>query len=324
MSEGGRRRAGWALFVAAVAAATAGFVWKWVAVPGAAELDGAADAARSRNLQALDALARRLESRVRDAARVPELVAALDTQVDEKTLQDILDTEESWSGVRRTFPLTAVVAGRRVLARTGAPAQDLASHALVQETRAKGWASGLHIEEDRLYLLLGAVVSEAKRLAAEQPVLLLGQLGRREAAAAARRGHRRCGGAVQRAPPARVCRSGSAPPRAPVAHRLRVRGPAGAAPVRRKRCGASNGGDGYPGVEGALALGCVHRRRCRRARPRASGPVGPGAGAGSPEHGPVAGAPERRSTRSARGSGAGAVDPSTGNPEGNRGSQPAG
>jgi hypothetical protein len=174
MSEGGRRNAGGILLLLGLAAAGGGILWKRMAPTGAGELALAADAARTRNQQALQIVARRLEPQVLEATRVPELVAALDTQVDQKTLQDIIDTEESWAAVRRSFPLTAVVAGGRVLTRSVGPGEDLASHALVKAVRTEGWAAGLVLLREQAYLLLGAPVGEARQVGADRPVLLLG------------------------------------------------------------------------------------------------------------------------------------------------------
>ena len=111
MSERGRTRLGITLLFAGLAVAGADLGWRLTADPAAGAAEGAAQQAQARNREAMAALARALEPRVQQASRLPELVAALDTQVDDKTLQDIVDTEESWAELRRAFPLQAVILG---------------------------------------------------------------------------------------------------------------------------------------------------------------------------------------------------------------------
>jgi hypothetical protein len=170
-----RGRAGWLFLVAALAAAGGGLAWR-LAAGSDSRLDRAAEPVRARNQKALAALARALAPRVLQASRHPQLVAALDAQVDTQTLQDIIDTEESWAGVRQAFPVQVVLAGGRVVARSGPPLREPALTALLDGARASGVASGLLSSEDGgAFLAAAGLVNEAKRVAADHPMLVLGE-----------------------------------------------------------------------------------------------------------------------------------------------------
>ncbi len=175
MNDGGRPRLGLALLVAGLAAAGAGLGWLLAAGPDATALEATARQVRVRSQQALAAAARTLEPRVVEAAQLPELVAALDAQVDDKTLQDLIDDEESWASVRRTFPLQIVFSGERTLARSGPPAQPPALPPLFEKARLSGAASGLVPAGEGAYLVAAAAIDHASRITADRPVLLLGE-----------------------------------------------------------------------------------------------------------------------------------------------------
>src|SRR3954464_6960698 len=111
-------------------------------------LDGAADAAHARVEQALRAQARALEPSAAEAARVPELLAALKMGADRVTAQDLLENEDWWSRFRSRFAFTAVV-GDTTLAVLGPGTGNLVEGAIIQEARARGAASGVLPGEGR-------------------------------------------------------------------------------------------------------------------------------------------------------------------------------
>ena len=139
---------------------------------------------------------------------MPELVAALDTQVDEKTLQDI-DRHRGVLG-RRAPGLPAAggdlgqkdpgpVGPRRRRAGAGRPGRGRPPPA--------GWLSGLVRDGDRVYLAVGALIGDARQVTADRPVLLLGQPGRCRGAGRRRRQERRRPGPVGWAAVAGIGRS---------------------------------------------------------------------------------------------------------------------
>jgi hypothetical protein len=173
MNEVARKRGASLLLMLASAAAGVGLYLKAASTPSRVEQDRAAAQARDRNQQALASVARRLSARVAEASQVPQLIAALESE-DAKTVQDLFDDEESWAGVRRAHPLGAVVSDDKVLARWGAQ-PPLRALPLLEEARAGGAGWGLVSDQDRSFLVAGALVTEAKRVATHRPVLVLGE-----------------------------------------------------------------------------------------------------------------------------------------------------
>jgi C4-dicarboxylate-specific signal transduction histidine kinase len=125
MSDRGRKRAAVVLLMLASSAAGLGLYLNAAATPSRDEQQRSAEQARTRNQQALASVARRLTGQVAEASQVPQLIAALDSE-DAKTVQDLFDDEESWAGVRRSFPMGAVVPTTRCWP-AGAPSRTCAS-----------------------------------------------------------------------------------------------------------------------------------------------------------------------------------------------------
>jgi len=122
-------------------------------------LDAAAEAAHGRVEQALRAQARALEPSAAEAARVPELVAALKMGADRVTAQDLLENEDWWSRFRSRFAFTALV-GDTTLAVLGPGTGNVADSAIVQDARARGASSGIHPGDGRAFLAAAAAAAQ--------------------------------------------------------------------------------------------------------------------------------------------------------------------
>jgi hypothetical protein len=177
MSERGlTRTAGVGLIVAGGAVIAAGF---WVKSTGGADaqaLDTEAQAARQRIEQSVEAQARVLEPRAVQAAAIPQVAAGLDSGADGKTFQDLFETEDWWSGIRKSAPYSGLVAGDEVLASVGVEKLDVSSSPLVARARANKLASGLITGSGRAYLLAAALVTRGKSSEERKPVVLVGEL----------------------------------------------------------------------------------------------------------------------------------------------------
>jgi tRNA A-37 threonylcarbamoyl transferase component Bud32 len=181
------RPAAIALGLTAVALlAAGGWVQSTAAVPPAARETAAAEA-RARNLKVLTASLDGLGARAADAAQVPNLIAALDSNVDAETFQDLFDTEEWWAPVRAAFPLSAIIRkpdaaksdtgrGDDVLARRGPEAFVRLGSRIIAEARSKKSASGFVSSDDAAYALAATTVGRAHHMAGNPPILMLGSM----------------------------------------------------------------------------------------------------------------------------------------------------
>jgi tRNA A-37 threonylcarbamoyl transferase component Bud32 len=177
MNERGlTRTAAVGLIVAGGGVIAAGF---WVKSTGAGDaqaLDTEAQAARQRIEQSVEAQARVLEPRAAQAAAVPQLVAGLESGIDGKTFQDLFETEDWWSNIRKTAPYSALVAGDEVLASLGIEKLEVGNSPLVARARAGKLASGLVTGAGRTYLVAAALVIRGKGSEERKPVVLVGEL----------------------------------------------------------------------------------------------------------------------------------------------------
>jgi serine/threonine-protein kinase len=131
------------------------------APPG--ELDAAAGAARARLEEAVASRARTLEPTAAQAARVHQLVSALDLAGnDVATLQNVFDDEESWAPYRTPPVVSALVSSGRMLAKVGQGLGDLTGSEIVRQARERGSASGLVAGSDRLFIAAAVRASGTK------------------------------------------------------------------------------------------------------------------------------------------------------------------
>jgi hypothetical protein len=180
MSDRSRRLAAGALSLTALALLAAGGWVKSSAEVPAEATESAALAARTRGQKALSEQLDRVGARAAESAQIPNLIAALETNVDAETFQDLFDTEEWWAGVRDSFPLSAIVVAAggpsKTLARRGPEAAVRLAAGLVAEAQARKAAAGIVGDATRAYVVAATSVVRAAAAAARQPVLLLGQL----------------------------------------------------------------------------------------------------------------------------------------------------
>jgi len=150
---------GWALILIGLIVGAAGVVLRARNQGTPPPLDAAAEAAHGRVEQALRAQARALEPSAAEAARVPELVAALKMGADRVTAQDLLENEDWWSRFRSRFAFTALV-GDTTLAVLGPGTGNVADSAIVQDARARGASSGIHPGDGRAFLAAAAAAAQ--------------------------------------------------------------------------------------------------------------------------------------------------------------------
>src|SRR5262249_32164601 len=99
--EGAPGRAlGWTLVGLGVALTAFGLVAASTVHPPTLDLGPPTQQARARVEQSLASRARALEPKVAEAARVPELGAALNMGADQDTFQDLLESEDWWAPYR--------------------------------------------------------------------------------------------------------------------------------------------------------------------------------------------------------------------------------
>jgi len=139
------------------------------------DLSQPARQARERIERTLASQARELEAKVVEAARIPELIAALNMGADRATFQDLLETEDWWGPFRKGFPLSGVVrAGGSLGLLSPGPVDDqLGSWLHGMGDRAV--YSAVLPGRGRAFLAALARVTPAKR-DADEPVAILGTL----------------------------------------------------------------------------------------------------------------------------------------------------
>ena len=127
------------------------------------DLRAAATALHSRVDQALATAARALEPKAMTAARLPEIVSALDLDADPHTLEDLLENEDWWAPYRAEFALSGLVTGNGDIAVRGPRSADIAVAPALRQAREAGVASGVAAIQGRAFLLAAARVSRGKR-----------------------------------------------------------------------------------------------------------------------------------------------------------------
>src|SRR6185369_708978 len=80
------------------------------------DLRASATALRGRVDQAMATAVRGLEPKAMTAARLPEIVSALDLDADPHTFEDLLENEDWWATYRNEFPLSGLVTANGALA----------------------------------------------------------------------------------------------------------------------------------------------------------------------------------------------------------------
>ena len=174
MKNEGRRSpvVGWALMVTGSVMAVAGLAWRSSAQAPILDFGPQSQEAHVRIEQALAAEARALEPTAVQAARLPELVAALDMGADRTTFQDLLENEDWWAPYRSRFPLSAIIADGPP-AVIGPGAGNLFESRVVQNARQHGVASGILPGNGRAFVAAAASATQAKG-PMTPPVILLG------------------------------------------------------------------------------------------------------------------------------------------------------
>jgi serine/threonine protein kinase len=174
-----RSRTAAALMLAiGIATLAAGLVLSRADRPAPAQLETLATAAETRLGEALASRGRSLEPRVAEAARVPQLVSALQIRKDATfkewrgTVQDVLSSEDWWGPFRAPPAVSALVTGDGV-ASVGPGLGDVAGSDLVKRARANGIASGLLPGQDRVFMAAATLVDGNDRGPAA-PLVVLG------------------------------------------------------------------------------------------------------------------------------------------------------
>ena len=182
MNDSGRRKLTIGLALTALALLGAG-VWvkSTVVAPPAAVEKAVIEDARRRAQAGLDNLLKNFTARaITGYGGAPNLIAALDSNVDAETFQDLFDTEEWWAGARANFPLNAILvkdgAADKSLARRGPEAFVRLAAPLIAAARAGKPTAAVLGDEDRAYVVAAAVVTGAKHADRTLPVLLLGRI----------------------------------------------------------------------------------------------------------------------------------------------------
>ena len=177
MKNEGRRSpvAGWALMVAGSVVAVAGLALRSGAPTPMPDFGPQGHEAQLRIEQALVAQGRNLEPVAAEAARVPELVAALDMGADRATFQDLLENEDWWAPYRSRFPLSAIVGDGAPAAVVGPGAGNLSESTVVGNARQNGVASGILPGSGRAFIVAAASAVQAKGRK-NAPVVVLGTL----------------------------------------------------------------------------------------------------------------------------------------------------
>jgi hypothetical protein len=132
----------------------------------------AATALRSRMDQALASAARALEPKAMNAARLPEIVSALDLDADPHTFEDLLENEDWWAPTRTEFPLSGLVTANGALALLGSSSADLSGAPAVRQAREAGVASGTVAIQGRAFVFAAARVPRGKRHASGAVVVV--------------------------------------------------------------------------------------------------------------------------------------------------------
>jgi len=139
---------------------------------GNEDLRASATALRGRIDQALTVAARSLEPKAMTAARLPEIVSALDLDADPHTFEDLLENEDWWAPYRTEFPLSGLVTANGALAMLGSSSSDLSGTPAVRQAREAGASSGVAAIQGRPFLIAAARVSRGKRHASGAIVFL--------------------------------------------------------------------------------------------------------------------------------------------------------
>jgi tRNA A-37 threonylcarbamoyl transferase component Bud32 len=131
--------------------------------------------AHERIERALASQARELEAKVVAAARIPELVAALNMGADRATFQDLLETEDWWGPFRKGFPLSGVVTAGGPLGLLSPGPVDVEARSWLHGMGSRALYSAVLPERGRAFLVAMARVTIAKR-EDDGPVAILGTL----------------------------------------------------------------------------------------------------------------------------------------------------
>src|SRR5262249_9775175 len=142
------------------------------------DLRASATALRSRIDQALSTAARALEPKATAAARLPEIVSALDLDADPHTFEDLLENEDWWAPYRAEFPLSGLVTANGALAMLGSSSADLSGTPAVRQARDAGASAGVTAIQARPFLFAAARVPRGKRHPSGATVLLRPPLAR--------------------------------------------------------------------------------------------------------------------------------------------------
>ena len=164
-----KRLVGSVLIAAAVATA---LVASGLATGGHAQAEATKRAEADRDTALQQAELRAMEGKVRTAAELRALNAALGARVDSATMIDLLDNEEWWRPYREEFPLVRVIMGDTVVATRGAGGGAAIGADVVQTARRRMVASAQTTIGTASYLLAAA---RLPALSSGDAILLLGR-----------------------------------------------------------------------------------------------------------------------------------------------------
>ena len=137
------------------------------------DLSPPARQARERIERALASQSRELEAKVVEAARIPELIAALNMGADRATFQDLLETEDWWEPFRKGFPLSGVVREGGALGLLSPGPVDVEIRSWLRGIGDRAVYSAVLPGRGRAFLAAIARVTTAKR-DGDEPVAILG------------------------------------------------------------------------------------------------------------------------------------------------------
>ena len=177
MRTNGTRRAlrGWVTAAAGVGLVGAGFAARSGVHAPPVDLTQPARQARDRIERTLASQARELEPKVVDAARIPELVAALNMGADKATFQDLLETEDWWGPFRKHFPLSGILTAGGPLGLLSPGPVDSEARSWLRNMGTRALYSAVLPGRGRAFLAAMARVALAKH-EEDGPVAIVGAL----------------------------------------------------------------------------------------------------------------------------------------------------
>ena len=139
---------------------------------GQPEATAAAASAASRDNEAADEELQSIERRVRQAATIQPLVAAVKMKVDDNTFIDLFDSEEWWRSYRNEFTFVRLIVDGTVVATRGSIDVGSLDKPVVKAARRQGLASAAVKIGNQQFLLAAAQLPVSPE---RPPILVLGR-----------------------------------------------------------------------------------------------------------------------------------------------------